>query len=365
MRILYGVQGTGNGHTTRARIMARALEAAGAQVDWVFSGREAKDYFDMDVFGQYQCYRGLTFVTRAGRVLYPQTLLSSNLKQLYADIRQLDLSGYDLVLNDFEPITAWAARRAGLPVIGLSHQAAFQHAIPKRGDHFFVRQFMRHFAPVDRAIGFHWHHFNQPILPPLVEPSHYPNECQPGHYLVYLPFADPEQTLEQLRPFSEQQFYVYQRVDKARDEGHLHIRPFCREGFQADLHRCEGVICSAGFELSSEAIQLGKKLLVQPVVGQMEQQSNALALSQLGYGAVAQMLTRDTLANWFDTPRPKPIRYPDVGTELAQWLVGGEREPFDHLQRRLWQAVPEPAVDIPSNRTPGGADSVNMGPFGS
>ena len=47
------------------------------------------------------------------------------------------------------------------------------------------------------------------------------------------------------------------------------------EGFQQDLHRCEGVICSAGFELPSEAIQLGKKLLVQPVAGQMEQQQRA------------------------------------------------------------------------------------------
>lgn len=345
MRILYGVQGTGNGHTTRARIMAHALSEVGAEVDWVFSGRAPSDYFDMEIFGNYRCFRGLTLVTRHGRVLYPQTFMTSHLGELYKDIRNLDVSGYDLVINDFEPVSAWAARRAGIPSIGLSHQSAFAHDIPKRGENFFVRQFMRYFAPTTQAIGLHWHHFNQSILPPLVEPSHYQNECQPGHYLVYLPFADLNDFLPKLKAFPDTHFYIYQPVSAPRDEGHIHIRPYGREGFQADLHRCEGVICSAGFELSSEAIQLGKKLLVQPVVGQMEQQSNALALSQLGYGAVAQVLTEGALSNWLSTPRPKPVHYPDVAAALAQWLISG-REDFEGLQQRLWQAVPEPNVEV-------------------
>ena len=67
MRILYGVQGTGNGHLTRARIMAKALAAAGAEVDWVFSGRPKEKFFDMEAFGDYQVYRGLTFATQSGK----------------------------------------------------------------------------------------------------------------------------------------------------------------------------------------------------------------------------------------------------------------------------------------------------------
>ena len=45
MKILYGVQGTGNGHVTRARIMAKAFAAKGVEVDWVFSGRPREDFF--------------------------------------------------------------------------------------------------------------------------------------------------------------------------------------------------------------------------------------------------------------------------------------------------------------------------------
>lgn len=344
MKILYGVQGTGNGHITRARIMARALAREGAEVDWVFSGRAPEDYFDMAPFGRYRCFRGLTFATRHGRVLYARTLMQSHWRRLTEDIRSLDLTGYDLLINDFEPITAWAARRAGLPSIGLSHQAAFLHAIPKRGDNPLVRTFMRHFAPVERAVGLHWHHFGQPILPPLIEPSHYANETRAGHCLVYLPFAHPDDIVPQLRAFPDVQFRLYHRVPEPVNQGHIQIRPFSREGFQADLHRCEGVICSAGFELPSEAIQLGKKLLVQPVAGQMEQQSNALALSQLGYGAVARTLSAGIIGQWLAGPRPRPIAYPDVASALARWLVRGEPERLEQLRAALWRDLPEPVA---------------------
>jgi len=36
MKILYGVQGTGNGHLTRARVMAKACKEKGIEVDWIF-----------------------------------------------------------------------------------------------------------------------------------------------------------------------------------------------------------------------------------------------------------------------------------------------------------------------------------------
>ena len=41
MKLFYGVQGTGNGHITRAREMAKALAEAGVEVTYMFSGRAA------------------------------------------------------------------------------------------------------------------------------------------------------------------------------------------------------------------------------------------------------------------------------------------------------------------------------------
>jgi uncharacterized protein (TIGR00661 family) len=338
MRILYGVQATGNGHITRARIMAQALKEVGAEVDWVFSGREAQDFFDMGVFGNYRCFRGFTFAFRHGKVLYGKTLLTSNLWRAYQDIRTLDVSDYDVIINDFEPISAWAAKRAGKPVIGLSHQNAFLYDIPKGGDNVFVRWFMRNFAPVTQPIGLHWHHFDQPILPPLIEEfAHYHTPVMPRHYLVYLPFAGLDDILPPLRNFPEYRFHVYHAVSQPLDEAHIHIRPFSREGFQRDLHRCEGIICSAGFELPSEGIQLGKKLLVQPVVGQMEQQSNALALQQLDHASVMHTLDVEAIGHWLTLPKPEPTYYPNVAQAVARWLAQGNGEPVGQLAKTLWQ----------------------------
>ena len=75
MKVLYGVQGTGNGHIARARIMAEAMaKRDDIDVDFVFSGREPDGYFDMECFGNYRTFNGLTFVTAKGKVSQWQTL---------------------------------------------------------------------------------------------------------------------------------------------------------------------------------------------------------------------------------------------------------------------------------------------------
>ena len=104
MKIFYGVQGTGNGHITRARVMARELYAAGFDVTFQFTGRPVEKYFDMGVFNGYQTREGLTFNTHNGQVSYLKTAIQAKPIQFLKDIKQLDLSGYDLVISDFEPV---------------------------------------------------------------------------------------------------------------------------------------------------------------------------------------------------------------------------------------------------------------------
>jgi len=61
MRLLYGVQGTGNGHISRCRTLAQALGRHGVEVDYLLSGRARDDYFDMQSFGDFRARQGLTF----------------------------------------------------------------------------------------------------------------------------------------------------------------------------------------------------------------------------------------------------------------------------------------------------------------
>ncbi|HEX5793129.1 MAG TPA: glycosyltransferase family protein, partial [Rheinheimera sp.] len=162
MKILYGVQATGNGHISRARAMGKYLAQAGVQTDYLFSGRPADQLFDMQQFGNYQVKRGLTFVTHAGKVNYWQTLWQASIRLLQQDIKALDLSSYDLVLTDFEPISAHAARLQHKRSIAIGHQYAFLHSIPMEHANPMTNLVFKHFAPAQYQLGLHWHHFNQP-----------------------------------------------------------------------------------------------------------------------------------------------------------------------------------------------------------
>ncbi len=340
MRILYGVQATGNGHITRARVMAPALAAAGVEVDFLFSGRDPDRYFSMEPFGDYQPRRGLTFALNQGRVDWFNTLRNLHLRRYWQDVNALDLSGYDLVLTDFEPITAWAARKQKVPSIGLAHQYAFMYPVPGHINPQTMAKMVRWFAPVDQAIGLHWHHFGQPMLPPLIQPPSLPVSHVPDKILVYLAFDQREALVNMLRPFPESQFYIYTDIAEPVDQGHLHFRPFSRDGFQQDLASCAGVICNAGFGLISEAVQYGKKILTRPLKGQLEQMSNARVLEQLGLAVVMAEGDEYLLEAWLDRHAPIAQPWPDVAPVLSRWLADGAQTPVQALVEQLWTVEP-------------------------
>jgi len=133
-------------------------------------------------------------------------------------------------------------------------------------------------------------------LPPIV-PHHFIGDptTVSKKILVYLPFEHLPDILRLLIPFKNWNFYVYGFVDTSENLGHLHFRAFSRSGFLKDLGECAGVICNAGFELPSEALHIGKRLLVKPLSGQMEQASNALAIAQLHLGRAMPELRRNTV----------------------------------------------------------------------
>jgi uncharacterized protein (TIGR00661 family) len=335
MKILYGVQATGNGHITRARTMARELDQAGIEVDYLFSGRPRAELFNMEPFGDFRCLRGMTFITHRGKIQNFKTLTHNSLLTLIKDIRALDLAPYDLVLTDYEPVTAWAARLKGKRAIGLGHQYAFNYDIPVAGANVVTRFIMQSFAPAKHSLGLHWHHFDSPILPPMIEPGeHVPSV--PNKILVYMAFDDAEHIANWLRPFTDHEFYLYCATREPRDDDNIHFRPFSRQGFLDDLATSSGIITNAGFELVSEGIQLGKKLIVRPVKGQMEQISNAKALAQLGYGDVITDDDSETLRRWLAKPNPQPRPYPNVAKAVVEWIQSGMTQDEHALAQGLW-----------------------------
>lgn len=335
MRVLYGIQGTGNGHLTRARCLVPALRAEGIEVDCLFSGREKNDFFDMEEFGDYRCLRGFTLVVEHGELQLLPTLRKNNLFAFIWEVQSLQLDNYDLVISDFEPVTAWAATLKGLPSVGVSHQNAFHYAVPKVSGYLASRLLMRCFAPVATKLGLHWHHFKQPVLPPLIE-AHAAKPPIPDKILVYMGFEKLDDIINFLQPFPHVQFFVFAKTTSRQDLGHIQINPVSHDEFHAHLEDCGGVISNAGFELASECIALGKKLLVRPLSGQYEQLSNALALQSLGRGTVIEHLDQHALEQWLRLPAHTPIQYPNVSKALAHWVKQECRQPVAALAEALW-----------------------------
>ncbi|MFK8042983.1 MJ1255/VC2487 family glycosyltransferase [Congregibacter sp.] len=342
MKILYGVQGTGNGHLSRARAMARAFAARNIDVDYLFSGRSVNRYFDMQVFGQFRVCEGLTLACSNGKLSYLKTCVGNNYGRLLRDVLTLDLSDYDLVLTDFEPITAWAGWLRGKTVVSIGHQPAFDHRVPMAGHDLRSRFVMRMFAPGSVRLGMHWDSFQAPILPPIVNVDHAPGSTEPRKVVVYLPFENQLEVQAVLAQIPEYNFYIYAPDNVASTRGNLHVLPTSLKGFQEDLATCAAVICNAGFELSSECIALGKRLLVKPLDKQMEQSSNALALSQLGYGETLEALRVGPIHNWLNSSAPVyRVYYPDVAREVVLWLSEGDllAASQQNLSDRLWDKV--------------------------
>jgi uncharacterized protein (TIGR00661 family) len=338
LRILYGVQGTGNGHISRSREILRHLKADGHDVHVMVSGRKPALLWEMEVFKPFVTVEGLTFSTKRGRLQYIRTVRRLNFFRFYSDIRRFDARGIDLVITDFEPVSARIARRHRLPSIGVGHQYAFGHRIPIAGFDPAAMYVIRNFAPADHRLGLHWHHFDQPILPPVI-PAHMPVEPAPvsTKILVYLPFEEIEDIRRLLTPFVTHQFFVYHQLPAASDEGHLRLRTYSRQGFLKDLAESSGVITNAGFELASEALHLGKKILVKPLACQMEQRSNAKALAELNLGMVMKRLDPETVDGFLSRRRLPAVRYPDVARMIADWIGAGDWEDISGLSRKAWE----------------------------
>jgi uncharacterized protein (TIGR00661 family) len=319
--------------------MARELAAAGIDVTFQFTGRPADKYFDMGIFNGYQTKEGLTFNTSNGQVSYLKTALQASPIQFFRDVKQLDLSHYDLIISDFEPVTAWSARRQKKPVVGIGHQYAFGHDIPRKGSDPLADQVMKYFAPADIGVGLHWHHFGQPILPPIIDTPEVPSTVNSKKIIVYLPFEDPHEVMRHLCPFENFEFHVYSPDLIESKYANVVFKPLSRDGFQADLYDCAGIISNAGFELASESLQLGKKILAKPLHAQMEQISNAAALQQLGYGHTMYELDTQTIEDWLHNPHAVRITYPNVAKILVQWLQDGLPTIDADFVEKIWEGV--------------------------
>ncbi len=275
MKVAYSIAGEGFGHAARMVCLApRLLEKVELHL---FCPQTVQGYVrgrlpdvpirDIPHFG---------FVKRGDRVLVAATIVSALrrfpgfLRQVVLLARLLRAESFDAVISDFDPYLAWAGRLAGLRVVQINHPGIITK-------HLSLNPRSWPAALAALLLEGPWHRrihcsFYQGDVGPLLRPE-----------LLNRPRSRSGSWVLHLKP--EYREWVVPALEQAGLVPY-DIYPKAGGDFDAALASARGVISSAGHQIISEALVLGKPILVIPQGGQYEQALNARQLEKTERGMV-------------------------------------------------------------------------------
>jgi uncharacterized protein (TIGR00661 family) len=341
MKILYAIQGTGNGHISRAREIIPLLQKR-CEIDILISGNQSDMELPFEV--KYRLH-GLGFIFgKNGNVDIRETYAKSNIRKLLTEIKELPVKDYDFVLNDFEPVSAWACYHHKVPCVALSHQSSLRNNnIPKPSHKNVVGKIiLKGYAPASLHIGLHFGRYSKDIYTPVIRREVREAEVtDKGHYTVYLPSYGNKKLIEILSQIPDVQWHVFSKYNKKPQKvNHIKLNPVSNKAFIQSMASSHGILCGAGFETPSEALFLGKKLLVIPMQHQYEQQYNAAALKAMGVPVLRNLKKGKTvkIKEWVLSDFKIEINYPDITEKIISQIfklyVDGT------MQKMNWERIP-------------------------
>ena len=323
MRILYAIQGTGNGHLALATEIVPILKSI-AETDVLVSCTQSdlKVPFLID-------YRlsGMSFmIWQNCGVDILKTIQKLPVIQLLKDIRNLPVDQYDLVISDFEPVSAWACRLRKKTCIGLSHQNAVLHpSAPQPNFNDFMGKFiLKHYAPATFKYGFNFKASSPDIFPPVIRQDirNAESTVKP-HYTVYLPAYSDQQIQDVLGQIPDIQWQVFSKHSTNNYQvANIHFQSVSLDGFTQSFLNCTGLICTAGFEGPAEAIFMGKKLCVIPMKNKYEQYCNAAFLKSMGIKVLDSFSKSvSELTEWTQNSSVLEIKFPDITHDILEGIL--------------------------------------------
>lgn len=258
--------------------------------------------------------KGLSlFYGNKGGLDYWKMLSEFSPVRTWKEAKDLPVEKYDIVINDFECITALACRLKKVPSINFGHQASFISANtprPKKKD-IAGEVVLKKYAPATNYVGLHFEQYDNFIFPPVIKDEIiHANPTNKGHITVYLSHYSDEVVLQSLSAFKEIKFEVFSK-HKKQEEVIKNIRfiPINRKAFNESMIHSHGIITGAGFETPAEALYLGKQLLCLPIRGQYEQLCNAEALKRFDVPVIEKITPEfsETLWYWLEHTTQKQL----------------------------------------------------------
>ena len=318
MKILYGIQGTGNGHISRGKFIYNLLKQYSDKIDVLISGNNYSLSPNMPV--KYH-NKGLTFAIKNGKIDYLKTLANFDLYTSYLQQKEIPFKEYNIIITDFEPITAWSSVRYNIPSIHISHQASFIDSnVPRPNVKNLLGEYvMKYFCPTNDYIGLHYKKYGNNISEPIILNHVLSNKISVKDYItVYLPWYQDDYLYNFFKEFKDLRFHIFSKHTKMINElSNCIFFPINEENFANSIRNSYGVIANAGFQTTSEVIYLGKRLLAIPVEGQYEQVCNVAALKEFGVVTLTKLdkSSIDIIYSWLDS-NPIKIRFQNNIDEL-------------------------------------------------
>lgn len=301
-RVLYGVNGSGRGHSIRALAVARHFTGH----EFLFVGHDDSTRFLRAQFSFVECPNPVTPV-RAHRIKPLSTLTSacvslSGRLRAHRELRHAaEAFKPDVAITDYEFVVPGVARALGIPCLSLDNQHAMTlgnvvvpaaempswlaaslamrllYSSPRL--YLITCFFEAALRRTDASV--RW-------TPPLLRDEVVALRPDSGDHVLayqgYSTFPAFSRVLSKLgRPV-----HVY-GMGGGRSDGPVVFKEFDEQGFLDDLASCAYVICGGGHTLISEALYLGKPVLSIPVRGHFEQFMNSFYVERCGYGKRAEV----------------------------------------------------------------------------
>ena len=320
MKIIYGIQLTGNGHITRSSQLIKSLIENGFDVDIITSGSNSQ----LDIpFKVKKHFEGLSmYYNNKGGIDWIETFKKSNVKQFFKDIKY-DVSEYDMVISDFEPISAWSAKKNRVTSVGFGNQYSFtSNKLPRPSTKDKISEsFLKRFAKCDFNIGLSYEIYDDYIYKPIINDKLLNNEIKDNNfYLIYLPSLPIGMILSELDEFKTYNWKIYSPNIKVNSKNdNIEIKTPNKDEFSNDLINCSGIITASGFSTTSEALILNKKLWSIPIKGQYEQLCNAISLRKMG--VFTENFTKDFIYDWINHYNKINYKWEDPTNEIIQKII--------------------------------------------
>ncbi len=276
MRILFGIQLTGNGHINRSLRLIYELRKLGHTVDICVSGSGASIN---SVEYQYR-FRGYSiYPNNSGGVNWIKTIFKTNPIKVIIDSIKLKTSKYDLVVSDFEPVSVLSSFLHSTKCITICNQ----NEILNKRFNIFRKLFIKIFTLRSKRLSYSYNPENQDsYLPIISEKVCNGQSYDAGFNLVYLPYLDTNRIYKEIVKYGKGNWKIYTKDVIKSEFKNIKICKTDTTTFTKDLLSCRGIITASGFSTTSEALILGKKLWSIPLKGQFEQKFNSGELSKFG-----------------------------------------------------------------------------------